>query len=162
MCRVVVSRGIRRTAAPEATTPPDRPISSAAGRRPVRELVVVWFVAGVIALVHDSILTVTSSAVSNPLVDYLVLVGPALVLLFARPKPTLRRGYRWVALWAVCLLSTAPTPVLLIGEAWVLGRTWIERNRVPRSATSAQPARADLDSPSGALARRGSRRSRRA
>ena len=50
-----------------------------------------------------SLLTWVAARVAGGPVTYLVLVLPALILLGVAPKPTLRHGYRWVAVWAVDL-----------------------------------------------------------
>ncbi len=95
-------------------------------RRPGAEWLFVWFAAVLVSLVHVSLLVWTSRHVAGEAVTYAVMAAPALILLVARPAVTIRRGYRWVAVWALTLTSVVSTPTLLIGQAWVLRQTWLE------------------------------------
>ena len=92
----------------------------------------VWAAAPAVSLLHVSLLVWVAARVAGGPVTYLVLVLPALILLGVAPKPTLRHGYRWVAVWALTYTSVVSTPTLLICQVWVLRRAWIESGRTLR------------------------------
>lgn len=92
----------------------------------------LWAAAFAGSLLHVSLLVWVAARVAGGPVTYLVLGLPALILLVVAPKPTLRHGYRWVAVWALTYTSVVSTPTLLICQAWVLRRAWIESGRTLR------------------------------
>lgn len=92
----------------------------------------MWAAAFAGSLLHVSLLVWVAGRVAGGPVTYLVLGLPALILLVVAPKPTLCHGYRWVAVWALTYTSVVLTPALLICQAWVLRRAWIESGRTLR------------------------------
>jgi hypothetical protein len=86
----------------------------------------VWGVSAVAAFLHLSVLSLAATHIANPAVFYAVLVVPVAVAALLHPADTLRRSYRWLAVFLVALTSTVSVPALLVGEVWLIRRTWIE------------------------------------
>lgn len=79
-----------------------------------------WFLAITAALVHVWGLTWLSAHISSPWLFYAAVLAPAAITAALRPKASLFRWYRWVAVYALVLSSAAGTTVLICAEAWAL------------------------------------------
>lgn len=127
------TRARPRPAAPARPSSKARPGSGAgsapaskAAPRSISSWLLSWAVFVGLSLLHVSALVWATRQLGSDLATLAVLAAPALVLLAARPGPTLRRGYRWLALWALAFTSVVSTPVLVLGQAWVLRQAWLE------------------------------------
>lgn len=79
-----------------------------------------WFLAITAAICHVWGLTWLSAHTSSPWLFYAAVLAPAISTAALRPKATLFRWYRWVAVYALVLSSAAASTVLIGAEAWVL------------------------------------------
>lgn len=79
-----------------------------------------WFLAITAAICHVWGLTWLSAHTSSPWLFYAAVLAPAIITAVMRPKATLFRWYRWVAVYALVLSSAAASTVLIGAEAWVL------------------------------------------
>lgn len=86
----------------------------------------IWAVSAVCALLHVSLLTLVAGHTGSPAVFYVVMAAPAVVAALLHPADTLRRSYRWLSVYLIVLTSMASTVALLVGEVWLIRRTWVE------------------------------------
>lgn len=110
---------------------PRRPQPAPATKQPTgRDLfarqALVYFLAAIVSFAHLALLTAVSRSTESSFQVYLVMALPAILCGLTWTKATLRRPHRWVAVFALSLTSLVPSPTLLIGQAWVMGRTWLD------------------------------------
>ncbi len=79
-----------------------------------------WFLAISAAICHVWGLTWLSAHTGSPWLFYAAVLTPAVITAVLRPKASLFRWYRWVAVYALVLSSAAGTTVLIGAEAWAL------------------------------------------
>lgn len=104
------------------------------------KLLVPWFLCGLAAIVHVSVLEMVALRFSASWPMLAVLFTPAVVTAWLRPKSR-SRSWRWLIVWMLVFSAIPPAHVvnMVVGEGWLFWRTWLlEHDQSPLAEPNAR------------------------